>query len=103
MSYMLLCVLPKDIIEIIYKFKIKNIELKAYAFKYFTKFEVCNYGYIKSDVYPGVYDLDKLYKKHKNWIYIWSFNLYAWIFLSKRKTGTTTYFEPHFKTFDVLL
>ena len=71
MAYMLLCVLPKDIVEIIYKFKIKNIELKAYAFKYFTKFVVCDYGYIKSDVYPGVYDLDKLYKKHIKIEYIY--------------------------------
>jgi hypothetical protein len=69
MSYMLLCVLPKDIIEIIYKFK--NIELKAYVFKYFTKFEVCNYGYITSDMYPRVYDLDKLYKKHIKIEYIY--------------------------------
>jgi hypothetical protein len=59
MAYMLLCVLPKEIVEIIYHFN--NSE---YAFIYFTKFTVKKNGKINSVLYPLVHDLNELYQKH---------------------------------------
>ena len=59
MAYMLLCVLPKEIVKIIYHFN--NSE---YAFIYFTKFTVKKNGKINSVLYPLVHDLNELYQKH---------------------------------------
>jgi hypothetical protein len=59
MAYMLLCVLPKEIVKIIYHFN--NSE---YVFIYFTKFIVKKNGKINSVLYPLVHDLNELYQKH---------------------------------------
>jgi hypothetical protein len=68
MAYMLLCVLPKEIVEIIYHFN--NSE---YAFIYFTKFTLDNkYGKINSVFYQRDHghNLNELYEKHMKIEYI---------------------------------
>ena len=59
MAYMLLCALPKEIVDFIY-----HINNSEYAFIYFTKFTFKKYEQIKSLLYPEVYNFNQLYQKH---------------------------------------